>query len=171
MTLFLDRDGVLNTRPQGDYVKSWKEWTWLPGALEAMPILSRHFEPIVLVTNQQGVGKGLMTEADLEAIHAKMEQDIQLAGGRLDHILACTQLAGVQPSCRKPSPYLALEAQSKDNRINFLMAYMVGDTASDIQFGKRLGMMTVLIGMDQAALAEQPDLIYPSLWAFASALE
>lgn len=171
MTLFLDRDGVLNTRPQGDYVKSWKEWTWLPGALEAMPILARHFKPIVLVTNQQGVGKGLMTETDLERIHEQMLMDIKLAGGRLDQIQTCTQLADASPSCRKPAPWMALAAQAEDPGIQFSQAYMVGDTATDIQFGKRLGMMTVLIGQDAEAMQELPDLIYPSLFAFAAALE
>ena len=144
-TLFLDRDGVINRRTPGEYVARWEEFTFLPGALEAMPKLALLFDRIVIVTNQQGVAKGLMTAADLDDMHEKMMNAINQAGGRIDRIYACTQLATSQLNGRKPAPDMALQAKADFPEIAFDRSVMVGDSLSDLQFGHGLGMKNVWI--------------------------
>src|SRR5688572_23731927 len=88
-TLFLDRDGVINERIPGDYVKNWDEFIFLDGVLEALNILARKFNRIVVVTNQQGIAKGLMTEEDLNKVHQRMVLEIQESGGKIDKVYFC----------------------------------------------------------------------------------
>ena len=138
--LFLDRDGVLNVLRPNDYVKSPDELEILPGVPEAIEICRKHFDHIIIVTNQQGVGKGLMTENDLVAVHRKLIDNI----GPIDHIYYCTQREREHSLRRKPSVGMALEAR-KDFNIDLHKSVMVGDTASDMLFGRRSGMQTVLV--------------------------
>ena len=74
-TLFLDRDGVINTKVENDYIKRWNDFHFIPGVLVSMPILRKKFNRILIVTNQQGIGKGLFTEMDLSVIHTKMQTE------------------------------------------------------------------------------------------------
>lgn len=145
-TLFLDRDGVINRRLENDYVKTWQEFSFLPGVLQAMPLLASKYSTIVVVTNQQGIGKGLMTEADLKSIHHQMLQAIEAGAGRVDGVFFCPHLAKQQCNCRKPQPGMAIQAQSLFPHIDFQRSVMVGDSSTDIEFGRKLGMTTVLIG-------------------------
>src|ERR1700750_861845 len=88
--VFLDRDGVINRkRPEGSYVTSWGEFELLPGALEALALLARADTPVIVVTNQRGIARGRMTEADLDDIHARLRAAVSAAGGRLDAIYHC----------------------------------------------------------------------------------
>jgi D-glycero-D-manno-heptose 1,7-bisphosphate phosphatase len=160
-TLFLDRDGVINLRLQDDYVKRWDEFVFLDGAIEAIVALSRQFARVVVVTNQQGVGKGLMREDDLKMIHAKMVEAIAHAGGKIDRVYYCTALAQEDAPCRKPNPGMAQQAKHDFPEINFRKSLMVGDSLSDILFGKNLGMTTVLI-----ASGNKPSMQYPELTDF-----
>ncbi len=144
-TLFLDRDGVLNERLPGAYVRRWAEFRWLPGVLQALALLAPHFSRIFIVTNQQGIGKGLMTEQALAAIHQRMMQDIEAAGGRIDAIYHCPELASRPGNCRKPAPAMALRARADFPEVDFAGAVMVGDSLSDLQFGQQLGMYNVWI--------------------------
>ena len=144
-TLFLDRDGVLNVRTVGDYVKSPDEFVPVEGLGEAMRLLAGWFDRIVVVTNQAGIGKGLMTEADLAAVHAKMMGLVQSAGGRIDKVYYCPHRSDAGCDCRKPTPGMALQAKADFPDIDFANAWLVGDSASDIEFGQRLGMHTALI--------------------------
>lgn len=164
-TLFLDRDGVVNQRPVNDYVKNVEGFVFLPAAVEAIRLLSGVFSRIVLVTNQQGVGLGLMDNNDLEKIHNNMLQIIREAGGNIDLVLCCTDVKDKPDNCRKPSRFMADEALRKFPEINFQKAVMVGDTASDIEFGKNLGMMTVQIGGDDISTAA--DFQFETLFRFA----
>src|SRR5690606_24242684 len=88
-TLFLDRDGVINVNIPNDYVRTWDTFRWEDGAKEAIAALSRRFDRIVVITNQRGVGKGWMTQAALDDIHARMTAQVGAAGGRIDAIFAC----------------------------------------------------------------------------------
>ncbi|MEL7120294.1 MAG: HAD-IIIA family hydrolase [Bacteroidota bacterium] len=144
-TLFLDRDGVINRRLVGDYVKYWGEFQFIPGVLEAMPFFAEHFGRIVVVTNQQGVGKGLMRIEKLNLIHDKMVKAIEAIGGRIDKVYACTDLSQKVPNCRKPNPGMAEEAKVDFPAIDFKKSIMVGDSITDIQFGEQLGMCTVWV--------------------------
>ena len=144
-TLFLDRDGVLNVRTPDDYVKTPAEWIPVPGLETAMQQLSALFGRIIVVTNQAGIGKGLMTEADLDAVHQKMLDLIHTSGGRIDAVYHCPHRRDEGCDCRKPATGMALRAKVAFPDIDFTQSWMVGDSISDMQLGFRLGMKTVLI--------------------------
>lgn len=148
-TLFLDRDGVINKRLMGDYVKQTKEFELLPGVGEALSLASSVFGPIVVVTNQQGIGKGLMTERNLSDIHAYCSELITGYGGRIDRYYFAPELAGSGGNLRKPESGMALLAQQDFPEIDFSRSLMIGDSDSDIAFGKKLGMKTVFIATDR----------------------
>jgi histidinol-phosphate phosphatase family protein len=141
------------------YVLKPDDFSFLEGADDAIAKLSKIFGVIVVVTNQQGIGKGLMTEADLEQIHQKMVATIEVAGGRIDKIYHCPALQEENNICRKPLPGMALRARKDFPSIHFKRSVMVGDTISDMRFGKRLGMITVFIGDDRKAISENHKLI------------
>ena len=143
-TLFLDRDGVLNRHLPGDYVRTPQMWEWMPGVLQSMVQWSRKFKHIVLVTNQRGVGKGLMTDDQLAQVHARMMQDILEAGGRLDLILTCTAVSEEDPR-RKPHPGMFYEACSLFPDIDAKSCVMVGDSASDAAFASNCGIPFILL--------------------------
>lgn len=138
--LFLDRDGILNKHLLGDYVRNWSMWEWLPGVLEAMPLLVKHYRRIFIVTNQQGVGKGLMTQADLDDVHRHMLSDIKAAGGRIDRVYVCTDLESTHSPNRKPEIGMALQAQRDFPEVDFHRSVMVGDSKSDELFAQKSGM-------------------------------
>lgn len=142
-TLFLDRDGVINKRIFGGYVRNIDEFEILPGVLDSIKFFSENFGRIIVVTNQQGVGKGLMTEEDLDLVHDHLELQVANHGGRVDAILYCTDLAGTEGNCRKPSPEMATKAKQIFPDIIFEKSIMIGDSLSDIKFGANAGMKTV----------------------------
>lgn len=144
-TLFLDRDGVINKRLPGAYVRSWKEFEFCKGSLEAMVKLSGYFNRTVVVTNQQGIGKKIMTEKMLDKVHRRMRKEVAVAGGNIDQVYFCPDLASANPPCRKPNSGMALQAQEDFPEIDFKKSIIVGDSISDMEFGIRLGMMTVFI--------------------------
>jgi D-glycero-D-manno-heptose 1,7-bisphosphate phosphatase len=144
-TLFLDRDGVINERLPDDYVKSWNEFQFSTGVLEALRILNDKFQTIVIVTNQQGVGKGKMTMENVDEVHEKMIAGINKNGGRIDKIYVCPELKHNNPKCRKPETGMGEQAQRDFPNIDFSTAIILGDSASDMEFGKRLGMKTVFV--------------------------
>ncbi|MBR4740800.1 MAG: HAD-IIIA family hydrolase, partial [Bacteroidales bacterium] len=141
-TLFLDRDGVLNRHLLGDYVKSWAQWEWMPGMLQELPKWAAKFRHIVLVSNQRGVGKGVMTDEDLSRVHAQMMAEVLEAGGRIDLILVCTAVDDADPR-RKPNPGMYYEAQDLFQDMG--RCIMLGDTASDAAFAKNCGMPFILL--------------------------
>jgi D-glycero-D-manno-heptose 1,7-bisphosphate phosphatase len=144
-TLFLDRDGVINNRLPGDYVRQVDDFHFLPGVLEAIAGLSPHFQYIVVVTNQAGIGKGLMTATDLQTIHEHLLQKVHSAGGRVDAIFYCPHRSDAGCDCRKPATGMGFQAQKTFPDLDFSRSWMVGDSISDIQFGQALGMKTALI--------------------------
>ena len=141
--LFLDRDGILNKHLPGDYVRNWNMWEWLPGVLDAMPVLAKHYKRIFIVSNQQGVGKGLMTQADLDDVHRHMLSDIEKAGGRIDKVYVCTDLESAHSPNRKPEIGMALHAQRDFPEVDFHRSVMVGDSKSDELFAQRSRMRFV----------------------------
>ena len=143
-TLFLDRDGVLNRHLPGDYVRTPQMWEWMPGVLQSMVQWSRKFKHIVLVTNQRGVGKGLMTDDQLAQVHAQMMRDILEAGSRLDLILTCTAVSE-EDSRRKPHPGMFYEACSLFPDIDAKSSVMLGDAPSDAAFAQNCGMQFILL--------------------------
>ncbi len=164
-TLFLDRDGVINRLLVNDYVKRPDALEILPGVPETIARLNRLFKYIIVVTNQQGVGKGLMTAADLEEVHNHLRQQVERAGGRLTAIYACTRRSDEPGNCRKPAPHLALRARRDYPDIDFSKSIMVGDQDTDIEFGARLGMVTIWVSDRPGAFtgAHFPDYIIRAL--------
>lgn len=148
--LFLDRDGVLNRLLEGSYVKSWADWQWMPGILEELPKWAAKFKHIVLVTNQRGVGKGLMTDADLARIHARMMQELMEAGGKIDLILTCTAVSDDDPR-RKPNPGMFREACALFP-LEPQRCVMVGDSDSDAAFARNCGMAFIRLGPEAVSL-------------------
>ena len=144
-TLFLDRDGVINERILGDYVKNISEFHFREGALEAIKGFMPLFQYIFVVTNQQGIGKGIMTEGNLRDVHSYMIDQVTRMGGKIDKCYHAPDLAGEDNLLRKPKPGMALLAAKEFSGINFSRSLMVGDSDSDIVFGKNLGMKTVRI--------------------------
>ena len=144
-TIFLDRDGVINQRIPGSYVKNTEEFIFLPGAIEAVKKLSNTFGRIIVVTNQQGIGKGLITQEQADEVNSFMISEITKAGGRIDSVYVCPALASAENNCRKPNPDMAIQAQKDFPEIDFHKSIMIGDSISDMKFGQNLGMKTILI--------------------------
>ena len=171
-TLFLDRDGVINKRIFNGYVTSPATFEFLPGVQEGLKIFNRIFGKIIVVTNQQGVGKGLMTEEELQKIHDFMLQEVEKAGGRIDAVYYCTDLKDKERNCRKPAGTMADRAKKDFPEIDFENSIMAGDSESDILFGKGKGMTTVFIGEKQEFSNDiKPDYSFPSLFEFAIFLQ
>lgn len=145
-TLFLDRDGVINRRIPDTYISNLEDFEFLPGVLEMVADLSKMFRHLIIVTNQQGIGRGLMTAEELEIVHDHMLSEITQAGGCIDGVYYCGDLARQSGNCRKPSPIMAYRAQKDFHDIIFTKSIMVGDTIADVGFGQNLGMKTVLVG-------------------------
>lgn len=167
-TLFLDRDGVINRRIFGGYVKEVGEFEFLHGVTESIANLSEVFGRIIVVTNQQGVGKNIMTENDLIVVHNHLISEINKAGGKIDDIIYCTKLESEKDNCRKPNNFMAIKATEKFPEIDLKKSIMVGDSLSDIQFGINSGMRTVYVKsseINQNAI-EAADLVVDSLIEF-----
>jgi len=143
-TLFLDRDGVINEKLENDYVKNWDEFKFKEGALQAIVGLGKIFGRVFVVTNQRGVGLSLMTEEILNVIHDKMLSEVVKVSGRIDKIYYCTS-TDQSAECRKPNIGMGLKAKDEYPEIEFSKSVIVGDSISDMEFGKNLGMKTVFI--------------------------
>lgn len=156
-TLFLDRDGVINKRNFDGYITSPEEFEFLPNVLEAIAELSKEFHRIIVVTNQQGIAKNLMTERNLIDIHTYMCDTVYQAGGKIDKCYFAPNLKGAEDDMRKPNPAMAELAKLEFPEIEFERCVMVGDTDSDILFGKNLGMKTVRV-LSSEQINETADL-------------
>jgi histidinol-phosphate phosphatase family protein len=130
-TVILDRDGVLNVKPpRAQYVRSWNEWQWLPGALRALRLLHEAGYRTIIASNQPGIGRGLMSGADLEAIHSRMKEDVVQAGGQIDAIYYCPHDWEAGCGCRKPKPGLLYQAQ-RELHLDLTRTPFVGDDERD----------------------------------------
>ena len=170
-TLFLDRDGVINHDKDNDYIRNREEFRFYDDALEAIRILSGLFSHIIVVTNQKGVGKGLMTVADLEGIHSRMTNEIEETGGKISKIYYAPDLSDDAIN-RKPNPGMALQAKHDFSHIDFSKSIIVGNRISDMGFGRNAGIHTVFVATTHP---ETPfpdpliDLRFNSLYEFAVA--
>lgn len=173
-SLFLDRDGVINQRIPEDYVKHPDEFKFIPGATEALALFAGIFYPIIIVTNQQGIGRGLMTNPQLNLVHEKMLQKITETGGRIDAVFFSPDMKNTSSVTRKPAVGMGLKARRQFPSMNFKRSIMAGDSYSDILFGHRLGMLTVLIGTDKDMAfhcSGMLDFSFPDLISFAEHVE
>ncbi len=171
-TLFLDRDGVINSRVVDAYISDWDDFDFITGSIKAIEKLSDIFGKVVVVTNQAGVGKGLMTEKQLHEVHRKLLKTIDLLDGRIDKIYYCTDKPDSKSPNRKPETGMAMQAKSDFPEIDFSKSVMVGDSNSDMDFGKRLGMTLVFIeGKNEDPSVFAPNFTFKTLKAFADEVE
>ncbi len=153
--IFLDRDGVIN-RDSPDYIKSWEEFEFLPGSLEAIRRLTRQGYHLIVITNQAIVNRGLATLDDLLDIHERLRSAVQKAGGLIHDIRFCPHRPEENCDCRKPRPGMILQARER-HAIDLARAIMIGDNAKDILCGRNAGCgATVLVrtGNGEQALLE-----------------
>lgn len=170
--VILDRDGVLNEEaPDRGYVRSPEEWRWIPGALEGLAMLAGTGIRVSVATNQSGVGRGLMTNDDLDAVHARMLEDAASAGGVISAVFVCPHAPADGCRCRKPSPGL-IEAAIEASAIEPAATLLVGDDIRDLQAARAGGVGSVLVltgkGRQAAAtLTAGPVPVYDDLKAVA----
>ncbi len=171
-TLFLDRDGVINIESVGSYITSWEEFIFHDGALPALKRLSNVFGNIVVVSNQRGVGRGIMTHESLREIHNNMKSMVEQNGGRIDKVYAATAVKDEDRN-RKPNTGMGLQAQEDFPEIDFKRSIMIGNSPSDMEFGKRLSMYTIFLTTKHEPYQLPSDLVdeqYASLYDWAMQL-
>ncbi len=166
-TLFLDRDGVINQQITNGYVTSVDEFQFLEGVLDCFSKLTRTFGRIVVVTNQQCIGKKIIGLNELTAIHDYMKNVIEKHGGKINQIYFAPDLASKENLLRKPNTGMAEMAVQEFPEIDFNKAIIVGDSPTDIEFGKRKNMKTVLISKEISSLS---DKCFESLEKFSKSL-
>ena len=135
--VFLDRDGVIN-RDSRHYVKSWDEFEFIPGSLSAIRRLHTHGHPVIIITNQSGVNRGLIPLDVLNDIHTRLKQKVRQNGGEITDIFFCPHRPAENCTCRKPQPGLIYQAK-KRYRLDCTAATMVGDSAKDIECAEKAG--------------------------------
>ena len=174
-SIILDRDGVIN-QDSPDYIKSAQEWVPIPGSIEAIVALSQAGYTVAVATNQAGLAKGKFDQADLDAMHAKMCDMVEAAGGKIDLIVYCPHHPDDACDCRKPKPGL-LHAIESELGVSVAGVPFVGDKVSDIQCARAAGAKPILVktGKGAAVAAEQGDqlagvAIYDNLWNFVQGL-
>jgi D-glycero-D-manno-heptose 1,7-bisphosphate phosphatase len=158
--VFLDRDGVIN-RDRADYVKSWEEFEFLPGVLEAFRLLARGPHRIIVVSNQSAIGRGLVSREAVDEIHARMTEAVRRSGGRIDAVYYCPHRPEADCLCRKPRPGLLLKA-ARELGIDLAGSWLIGDDLRDLESAVAAGVRPVLVrtghGKDlpEAELARAP---------------
>jgi D-glycero-D-manno-heptose 1,7-bisphosphate phosphatase len=144
-TIFLDRDGVLNEKmPEGRYVTDWTEFQLLAGVPEAVARMNRAGLRVIVVSNQRGVSLGLYSAAQVDGIHARFQHQLAEHGAHIDAFYFCPHDKN-QCDCRKPLPGMFDQARRDFPDITPQTSVMIGDSLSDIEFGRGIGMRTIFI--------------------------
>jgi D-glycero-D-manno-heptose 1,7-bisphosphate phosphatase len=169
----VDRDGVINEDSE-DFIKSVAEWRPLPGSLEAVAALSSGGFTVAVITNQSGIGRGLLDEATLEAIHAHMRAAVRAAGGELAGIYHCPHRPDAGCDCRKPRPGL-FRALERDLGVTVRDAPYIGDRLSDVEAARAAGARPILVrtgvgAMTERLLADPSVAVFDDLWSAAQGL-
>ena len=145
--IFLDRDGVIN-EDRDDYVKSWSEVRFIKGVRPALKKFYRAGIPVIVITNQAAVGRGIIDESDVRDIHTRMGQAVKKAGGAIFRFYYCPHHPDDHCRCRKPRSGLLKQA-GRDLQLDLKGCLFVGDALRDIQAGKRAGCRTLLVKTGQ----------------------
>ena len=150
--IFLDRDGVINKKmPEENYVKHWEEFEFLPGALEALSLLKKAGYQTYIITNQRGVGRGLMKESDLETLHSKLAKELKENNIEFGGIYYCPHDFVADCFCRKPKPGMFFRA-AREHHLDLTKAWFVGDDQRDLEAGKAAGCKTILLDQNRNLL-------------------
>lgn len=177
-TVFMDRDGVVNEKmPEGKWVTSWEDFHLLSGVPEAIARLNRAMVRVVVVSNQRGIALGLYTAEDVRAIHDAFQSLLGVYGAHVDGFYFCPH-DKAQCNCRKPLPGMFEQAASEFPDITAETSVMIGDSLSDIEFGRRLGVQTIFIEgnpkhckPDVQSASDLADLRFTSLAEAVKALQ
>jgi D-glycero-D-manno-heptose 1,7-bisphosphate phosphatase len=152
--IFLDRDGVINA-DSPDYIKSWEEFSFLPGSLQALADLTRAGYHLIVITNQSMIGRGMVPLSVLEEMHRRMCRAVEQAGGVIHDIFFCPHRPEDRCRCRKPEPGMILEA-GRRHGIDLLSTVMIGDNAKDVICGRNAGCgATILVRTGSGEIARQ----------------
>jgi histidinol-phosphate phosphatase family protein len=162
--IFIDRDGVINCRRPGDYVLNWSQFVFMPGIREALKQLSSLGLPMIIISNQAAVGKGLLDPAGLEEITTRMNEALLADGTSLAAAYYCTHRIEDACECRKPKPALLFSAAA-DFNIDLSRSIFVGDSDTDAQAARAAGCASVLFGSDVALQPAFPSDIPAARWA------
>ena len=144
-TLFLDRDGVINLKLDGQYVRNIDQFEFILGVKSSISKLSNIFTRILIVTNQQGIAKGMMSDKDLVVLHEYMLLELKKNGGVIDKIYHCPHLSSENCNCRKPNPGMIQQAIIDFPEIKLAQSYLIGDSDTDIIAGSKMGLITVKV--------------------------
>lgn len=167
--MFIDRDGVINEDPIGDYIKSWKEFRFISGAVEAMKRLAQNGFEIIILSNQAGVGDGVFKESALHNITRNMLAELKKSGVEIKKVYYCLHGKEADCGCRKPKTGL-FEQAARDIAFDPSDTYFIGDKLTDVQAGKNFGIKTIFVltghgAYDRPKLknGNEPEKILPSL--------
>jgi D-glycero-D-manno-heptose 1,7-bisphosphate phosphatase len=146
--VFLDRDGTINARaPEHDYIRAVSDFRWLPAALEGMVRLGHLGLPVIVVSNQRGVSRGLVSWATVRAIEDRIQEDLGVHGCRVEAFRYCVHDLHENCQCRKPRPGLLVSA-ARAMRLDLPNSWMIGDTEADVEAGRAAGCQTILLTTD-----------------------
>ena len=155
--VFLDRDGVI-CQNRSDHVKSWSEFRFLPGAKNSLAALGRLDLPIIVITNQAIVGRGMVPASVVDDIHRRMVAEVETHGGRIDRVVYCPHRPEDRCDCRKPEPGM-LRQVAEEMGIDLSRSYLVGDAVTDLVAGQQVGCQLYLVltgrGLQQLAASRR----------------
>jgi D-glycero-D-manno-heptose 1,7-bisphosphate phosphatase len=154
--IFIDRDGVINCRRPDDYVLDWSQFVFTPRIREALRQLSSLGLPMIVISNQAAVGKGLLDPAGLEEITNKMHQALAGDGTFLAAAYYCTHRSDEDCACRKPKPALLISAAAEFN-IDLSRSIFIGDSETDVRAARAAGCASVLFGSDIVPQSSYPE--------------
>jgi D-glycero-D-manno-heptose 1,7-bisphosphate phosphatase len=162
-SVFLDRDGTINVKaPEGAYICRARDVMLLPRAADAIRRLNHAGLPAIVVTNQRGIARGMMTGCDLDAVHSELRSQLERAGAQIDAIYVCPHEEGTC-GCRKPRPGLLLSAAEDFEGIDLSASTVIGDSERDVLAGRAVGARAIRIGRDGSS--SRADHVVADLWA------
>lgn len=171
----LDRDGVIN-HDSDDFIKSPAEWQSIAGSLEAIAALTAAGYTVAVATNQSGIGRGLMDRGSVEAIHRRMHEEAEAAGGRIHRVVYCPHRPDAGCDCRKPAPGL-LRQLGAHYGLPLDGVPVIGDSERDLAAARAVGARPILVRTGngrrtEAALAARGEAVetWDDLAAAAQAL-
>jgi histidinol-phosphate phosphatase family protein len=151
--IFLDRDGVINKKPpKAEYIKNWAEFEFLPGAIDAITLLTQQGYQIYLISNQAGIARGVMTKQDLDIIHENLQKELLSHGAHITGIYYCPHGWNDNCDCRKPKPGMLLQA-AREHHLDLTKTYFIGDDERDIEAGEAAGCKTVQVTPENTLLS------------------
>jgi D-glycero-D-manno-heptose 1,7-bisphosphate phosphatase len=160
---FLDRDGVINRKADGDnYITRWEDFHFLPEVADGIKLLNRAGWSVIVISNQRCVAKGLLSIEMLEAMHRRMSEELGAAGAKVDGIYYCPHEKDASCNCRKPEPGMLLAA-AKEHQIDLRSSWMIGDSETDVEAGRRAGCRTAQLVANPDSAGGNADLYASSL--------